>query len=569
MRNLIAKATREKAFDLIIISIIRLIVTAMGVFIPIKVSELITNIDYINIADSFLLMLIFLVYMIVNGLSSYFLVMTGKMITMSLRNDVWEKLLGWKVENFEGFLAGEVSNRILDNIESVSDFISGTLPDFVESLVMTLLMTIVLFRIDIWLTVTYLVSSLLIVFVMLPMSGRTQEIIENSQQSSAELSAIYVEATRNIRFVKAYTSEDAERDKAKKKMESWIQSIKKMQMYHSFFSSALGALTTAAIFFICGVGAYRFHIGAISMGSLVLFAFYIVDSLQPLEIVGNFFLEYNELEASVKTLDKMVKQNTECNGKDREIVIPDSDILKFKNVNFGYSKENILHNISFEVNKGEKLILVGENGGGKTTIFSLIERFFDIKSGNIMWGNSDITKFPIKNWRSKIGYAFQNYIISTGTIRENLQYGLNESINDFMLEEALSKVGLLDYVKKLPDGLDSKVGELGNNLSGGQKQRLALARLYLRNSDIILLDEATSQLDADSQKAIDLMIDKIAANKICIIIAHRLSTLRTADKVAVLKDGRIIDYGKHSELEKNCGYYQTLLNSGLLVGGEG
>ncbi len=567
MDNLIKKVIHEKRKELIYISIIRLIVTIFGVIIPIKVSELITNIDRIDSYKIIKYSIAFLIYIFINCLSSYFLIMSGKKIAMKLRNDVWNNILEWKIKNFDHFLAGEVSNRILDNIENISDFISSVLPDFIESTLMLLLMIIVLFHIDLWLTLTYLISSLVIIFVMLPISGKTQTIIEDSQQSAAELSAIYVEATRNIRFVKAYTTEEKELEKANNKMENWMKNTQRMQLYHSCFSSILSASTTISIFLICGIGAYRFRIGAISIGVLTLFAFYIVDSLQPLEIVGNFSLEYNELKASIKMLNKMVTQKTEIISENIDVDIPSADILKFQNVTFGYTNNIILNNITFNVKKGEKLILVGENGSGKTTILSLIERFYDTTTGKILWGNTSINNFPVKKWRSKIGYAFQNYIISTGTIRENLQYGIKKEIDSETMREALIKVGLWNYVKSLSLGLDSSVGESGNNLSGGQKQRLALARLYIRDTDIILFDEATSQLDPDSQKEIEMLFNNIIKNKICITIAHKLSTINSADKIAVIKNGHIINYGKHSDLIKKCDYYQTLLKSGLYVGG--
>ena len=213
----------------------------------------------------------------------------------------------------------------------------------------------------------------------------------------------------------------------------------------------------------------------------------------------------------------------------------------------------------FQLKKNECIALVGESGGGKTTIFSLIERFYDVTSGEILWGNNTIKSFELYEWRKHIGYVFQDKILVSGTIRENMTYGINRSISDTELEDAARRANIYNFIMKQERKFDTYVGEKGDLLSGGQQQRIAIARMFLRNPKIILLDEVTANLDAESEYQIINSLKELYEGRITLIIAHKLKTVMEADKILVLENGHIVGTGKHEELMKTNLYYKNII----------
>lgn len=239
--------------------------------------------------------------------------------------------------------------------------------------------------------------------------------------------------------------------------------------------------------------------------------------------------------------------------------------IEFSNASFSYdSHEDILTNFNLKIRKGEKVAIVGETGVGKTTISKLIPRFYDVSSGNILIDDIDIKKYDLSLLRNSIGYVQQDVFIFYGTIEENIRYGKTDATFEEVMEAAKS-ANIHDFIMSLPDGYQTITGERGVKLSGGQKQRISIARLFLKNPPIIILDEATSSLDNLTEKLIQEAFDRLLANKTSIIIAHRLSTIKNSDRIIVLGKNGIIEEGKHSELIKKEGYYCNLYNASVQI----
>jgi subfamily B ATP-binding cassette protein MsbA len=233
--------------------------------------------------------------------------------------------------------------------------------------------------------------------------------------------------------------------------------------------------------------------------------------------------------------------------------------IKFENVNFEYIPEHpVLKNLTLTVNKNESLAIVGNSGGGKSTLVNLLPRFYDIKSGSIMIDDTDIREFTLSSLRKNISMVFQDNFLFSGTIRENIMMG-NEAATEEELNLAIESAHLQDVIDELPEGIDTIIGERGTTLSGGQRQRVAIARAMLRNAPIVILDEATSALDNESEAIVQKAMDNLMVNRTVFIIAHRLSTIKNADRIAVINEGELVELGTHNELMSiENGDYRTL-----------
>ncbi len=341
------------------------------------------------------------------------------------------------------------------------------------------------------------------------------------------------------------------------KMYEWFQNSKKYNFVQAILSPVMGGVTSIALFFVCGIGAYRVQMGFITGGTIVIFALYLVNAIEPVEAIGNFFMEYKELQGALYKVNEIFDADSE--KTDGTIINNETKKLVLKNVKFDYGNQEILKDISFVVNKGEKVAIVGESGAGKTTLFSLIERFYTVQEGEIMWGNHSIYSFQLNKWRSKIGYVFQDKMIVSGTIKENILYGMDKDIRTEELIEAAQKANIYDFIKNQKDGFDTYVGEKGELLSGGQNQRIAIARMFLKNPEILLLDEITANLDAKSEQQISKSLEELYKGRITLIIAHRLRTVMDVDRILVLKNGYIVGNGSHEELVETNQYYQKVI----------
>ena len=321
------------------------------------------------------------------------------------------------------------------------------------------------------------------------------------------------------------------------------------QSVNTFFQGMMYALTII-------VGAVLIANGDMTPADMAMFALYIGVFVSPIKILVELTEMLQKGMSGFGRFLEVIETTPDIKDKSgaRDMINPSGDII-LSDVSFFYDKEEkVLHHVNMNISSGSSIALVGPSGGGKTTITSLIPRFYDVTGGSVKIGNQDIRDIKLKSLRRNIGIVQQEVYLFDGTIRENISYG-RPGANDDEIREAANRANLSEFIESLPDGYDTYVGERGTRLSGGQKQRISIARIFLKNPPILILDEATSALDNESERYIQDSLERLSEGRTTITIAHRLSTIRNADKIFVIEDGKITEQGDHDSLLDRDGTY--------------
>ena len=358
----------------------------------------------------------------------------------------------------------------------------------------------------------------------------------------------------------AYELQDRQNEYFKK--QTWGAFDVNMSLYKrlGWISPVMYLIASFGIAGVLGVGTYLINSGQMTAGSFASFVTSLLLLYKPIKTLGTTLTNIQTIFVAMGRIFELFDlkpEITDCENP-TELKGFNSEI-KFENVNFEYIENHpVLYDVNLTVKKNETIALVGNSGGGKSTIVNLIPRFYDIKSGSIKIDGIDIRKYSLHSLRQSISMVFQDNFLFSGTIRENILMG-NPEASDAELQKATVSAHLEDMIKELPDGLDTLLGERGTTLSGGQRQRVAIARAMLRNAPIVILDEATSALDNESEAIVQKAMDNLMENRTVFIIAHRLSTIKNADRIAVINEGKLVELGTHEELMKiNNGHYKTL-----------
>jgi ATP-binding cassette subfamily B protein AbcA/BmrA len=494
------------------------------------------------------------------ALSAYMLARVGYQVVAALRVALVEKLLRLPVASFDSESSGERVSRVVRDCEAISELITKQTINLVTGVLLLGGSVVVLLLLDVPLTLTLLGSVVAAFVVMIPIAFLLDGLSRRTQDRVARMSGILTHIFQEIRLVKAFTAEAHERRRSVEEIEDLKRLGLKTARISVVLEPLMGLAMTLAIIIILVYGAARVAAGEISIGTLTAFILYIFNVVNPLGQLTNFTAELQKAKGASVRIAGIFAEAEEASTPQPASRKP-GGVLEFRNVSFAYGGRDriVLNGIDLRFEPGTTTALVGASGSGKTTVLSLIERFYEPSEGEILYHGRPIGDYPLPEWRGGIGYVAQSAPVMPGTVRENIVYGLSGTFSDADVRSAAERAGALDFIDHMPQGLDTVLIEQGNNLSGGQRQRIAIARMFLRDPDILILDEATSNLDSETEHQVKLALEKLMQDRTNIIVAHRLSTVMHADRICFLDNGRISGTGNHAELIASHPYYARLV----------
>lgn len=492
-----------------------------------------------------------------------FAIVTEKSMA-DLRTRIFNKLLDFQITFFEKRRVGDLISRITNDITVLQDLFSMTLPELIRQIITFFAGIVLILTISTKLTFIMLSFVPIIVVVGVIIARYIKILSKKVQDRLAETNIIVEETLQNVQIVKAYNNEKFEKNRYltgnNKVVDTAIYAAKFRGGLISFFIVGMMMSIVLVLYY----GTSQIESGNMTIGKLTEFLIYSAFIGAALGGIGENFVRLQKSLGCAESLFQIIEKEDE-----KENIIPNSlsskerrATVKFENVHFRYpSREDVevLKNISFEVKQGERVALVGYSGAGKSTIIQLILKFYSVNKGKIFINDTDVSEVSESSVRQLAALVPQDVMLFGGSIRENIHYG-NLNATEEQVIHAAKRANAWEFISGFPEGLDTLVGEKGVKLSGGQKQRIAIARAILRDPALLILDEATSSLDAQSENYIQEALDAFMEGRTTIIIAHRLSTVKNADKILVIRDGHIVEQGKHEELIiMPDGYYNELL----------
>ena len=487
----------------------------------------------------------------------------GSRIATNLKLALYKKLINNDSAFFDKNTSGIVLMRFCSDADTATTGLITNVKLFLSKFWSSLGLVVVLLY-NSW-QLSFIALGVL-VFLILPMKVARKKVMKLmglTVKASSKINSNYYETYSGIKIIKAFNLQNAIFAKFTQNIEEAFHLSMRMIRNTNWLGPAMHLVTALGVAGVLYYGLHLITTGQITSGTFVAFLAALIMLYTPIKSIGN---NYVALQSALLALERIYKildtTSYETNDGTGTKVLKDiKKEIKFNDVCFSYDgQREVLHKVNLTVPVGSKVALVGNSGGGKSTVTALIPRLYEIDSGSITIDGTDIKEFTISSLREQIAMVFQDNFLFDGTVRENLLYG-KENATDAEIEFAIKSAYLDEFVKKLPQGLDTMIGERGLLLSGGQKQRLAIARAILKNAPVVILDEATSALDNKSEKVVQQALDKLMEGRTTIVIAHRLSTIMDSDKILVINDGHVVEEGSHSELLAKNGPYSVLYNS--------
>jgi ATP-binding cassette subfamily B protein len=503
------------------------------------------------------LFVIYCIKMFCNYFMQYWGHLVGVGMQANMRRDVYEHLQELPIRYFDNNQTGTIMSKIINDLQEVSELAHHGPEDLFISLIMLIGSFFILIKVNLLLTMIIFIFFPIIVMFSIIMRKKLTDAFMKTREKTGVINARLQNSITGIRVSKAFVISESEKERFEIDNKSYIDARGVAYKVMAQYGAGIGFFIDLLDYVVLMIGAYFVYIQKIRIGDLFAYLLYIKIFTQPLRRLIALVEQYQNGMTGFKRFFELISEEKEKDQDNANDVNTFDGEIEFNNVSFKYEDKKILKNISFVLEKGKMLALVGPSGGGKTTICNLIPRFYQIEEGDISIDKMSIYNMTLESLRKNIGIVQQDVFLFTGTIKENIIVGKMEATDDEIIE-ASKKANIHDFIMELPDNYETYVGERGVKLSGGQKQRIAIARIFLKNPPILILDEATSALDNITEQLIQKSLEALSAGRTTIVVAHRLTTIKNADEIIVLTENGIEERGTHKELLAAKGYYYKL-----------
>lgn len=490
----------------------------------------------------------------------YFAQWTGNKILFDIRERLFCHLQKLSLQFYANRKAGEIISRVIHDVEQTKNFVITGLMNVWLDMATIVFALAIMFSMDIWLTVIAMVMFPFYGFSIKYFYGRLRKLTRIRSQALAEVQAHLHERVQGMNVIKSFALEDYEQGEFSKKNEHFLEKALDHTSWNAKTFAVVNTVTDVAPLLVIFLSAYFVILGELKLGTMVAFVMYMERLYNPLRRLVNSSTTLTQSIASMDRVFQLMDEKYDIQDKANAVEMKNiKGEISFENVSFRYDakSENVIKNLSLHIKPGETVAFVGMSGGGKSTLISLIPRFYDVTEGSIKIDGIDVRDYKVRSLRKNIGIVLQDNILFSDTVKNNILMS-NPYASDEEVIAAAKQANAHEFIMKLPNGYETQVGERGVKLSGGQKQRIAIARVFLKNPPLLIFDEATSSLDLESEHYIQEAMEALAKGRTTIIVAHRLATITHADRIIVIEHGKITEIGTHEQLMKKKGSYYQL-----------
>ncbi|ARJ38410.1 ABC transporter ATP-binding protein [Sporosarcina sp. P21c] len=496
----------------------------------------------------------------------YYAQLVSNKILFDIRKSLYAHLQKLGLRFYSNTRAGEVISRVINDVEQTKNFVMIGLMNVWLDLATIIIAIAIMLTLDVELTLVTLLAFPFYAFSVKHFFGKLRQLTRKRSQALADVQSYLHERVAGVSIIKSFAIEDKEQERFDEVNNKFLDRAIEHTRWNAKAFAVVNTITDVAPLLVIGYAGYQVINGSLTVGTMVAFIAFIERLYSPLRRLVNSSTSLTQSFASMDRVLDLMNEKYDVIDKENAKVLPSiAGEIEFDSVSFAYEEDEVLTNISLNIRPGETVALVGMSGGGKSTIISLIPRFYDVTSGAIRIDGHDIRDVKVKSLRDQIGMVLQDSILFSDSVKSNILMGKPDATDEEVIAAAKA-ANAHDFIETLSEGYDTRVGERGVKLSGGQKQRISIARVFLKNPALLILDEATSALDLESEALIQDSLERLAHDRTTLIVAHRLSTITHADCIYVIDQGELKESGTHLELMKLNGTYAGLFNRQELVG---